>query len=333
MLRTVVRAAAASAVAALVAACSTESHFSAQSPPPNAGSYRVGVPYQVNGAWYYPREQPDYDETGTASWYGPNFEGQLTASGEVFDSSELTAAHTTLPLPVTVRVTNLENGRSVVLRVNDRGPFVGGRIIDVSKHAAEVLGFRDQGTAHVRVTFLARADRPGAPEPMTAPLAATAVATAASTARVQTARLPAEPPRTAPVETAPRPAAPVRMAALAPVESAPLPPPTETPQADRGPQADLPSPQPAPAAASALAVADPQLYVQAGAFDDIANAERLCAQLSTEQSALSISTVDEGGRPLYRVRLGPFDDIGEANAALARVTELGNASARIVADR
>lgn len=115
------------------------------------GHYKVGEPYQVYGRWYYPAEQPDYDSDGVASWYGPGFHGLRTANGEVFDQNALSAAHTTLPMPSFVRVTNLENGRSLVLRVNDRGPFVDDRIIDVSRRAAQLLGFMNQGTAHVRV--------------------------------------------------------------------------------------------------------------------------------------------------------------------------------------
>ena len=99
--------------------------------PPNAGVYKVGNPYQIDGTWYYPHEQPDYDETGIASWYGPTFYGHHTANGEMYDGAELTAAHRTLPMPVNVRVTNLDNGKSVVVRVNDRGPYAKGRIIDL----------------------------------------------------------------------------------------------------------------------------------------------------------------------------------------------------------
>ena len=91
--------------------------------PPNAGVYKVGQPYQVDNVWYYPREQPDYDETGIASWYGPTFYGKPTANGEMYDGNKLTAAHKTLPMPVNVRVTNLDNGKSLVVRVNDRGPL------------------------------------------------------------------------------------------------------------------------------------------------------------------------------------------------------------------
>jgi peptidoglycan lytic transglycosylase len=126
--------------------------------PGPGGSYRVGSPYSINGVWYYPAENPSYNAVGTASWYGREFRGSATANGERFDPHRLTAAHTTLPMPVLVRVTNLENNRSIVLRVNDRGPFVPGRILDVSEAAAEKLGFRDQGTARVRVEYVGRAD-------------------------------------------------------------------------------------------------------------------------------------------------------------------------------
>ena len=119
-----------------------------------AGYYRVGGPYKMNGVWYFPAVDYDYDRTGVASWYGEQFEGQLTANGEIFDLNELTAAHTTLPMPSIVQVTNLENGRSLQLRVNDRGPFVDGRLIDVSRRAAQLLGFEGQGTTLVRVRVL-----------------------------------------------------------------------------------------------------------------------------------------------------------------------------------
>jgi rare lipoprotein A len=113
--------------------------------------YIVGQPYQIAGTWYYPKEDWSYDETGIASWYGEQFQGRSTADGEIFDLRSLTAAHRTLPLPVVVRVTNLGNGRSLKLRVNDRGPFADDRIIDVSRHAARLLGFERSGVAKVRV--------------------------------------------------------------------------------------------------------------------------------------------------------------------------------------
>lgn len=118
--------------------------------------------YQVRGHWYEPREQADYDETGIASWYGPGFDGRPTASGERFDQNALTAAHKTLPLPALVEVTNLANGRQVILRVNDRGPFAEGRIIDLSRGAAEELGLRAAGIGEVRVRYVGRAPALGA---------------------------------------------------------------------------------------------------------------------------------------------------------------------------
>jgi len=136
--------------------------------PHRTGVYKLGEPYVVDGRLYVPRFDPHYEEEGIASWYGPTFHGQETANGEIFDARQLTAAHTTLPLPSLVEVTNLENGRRLVLRVNDRGPFVPGRIIDVSDAAARALGFREQGTARVRVRFLRLADARGTPPAPTA---------------------------------------------------------------------------------------------------------------------------------------------------------------------
>ncbi len=127
--------------------------------PPQAaapqGEVKVGAPYRVNGRWYRPVAQAaGYDETGIASWYGRKFHGRKTANGERFDMYAMTAAHKTLPLPTMVRVTNLENGRSVIVRVNDRGPFVKNRLIDLSWAAARALGFDRKGTARVRVQTL-----------------------------------------------------------------------------------------------------------------------------------------------------------------------------------
>ncbi len=118
------------------------------------GKYKVGSPYKIKGKKYYPAVDYNYNRTGIASWYGPNFHGKKTANGEIFDQNELTAAHKTLPLPSIVRVTNLENGRSLIVRVNDRGPYAYGRIIDMSKRAAELLGFKNKGVAKVRVQVL-----------------------------------------------------------------------------------------------------------------------------------------------------------------------------------
>jgi peptidoglycan lytic transglycosylase len=122
--------------------------------PKGGGHYLVGEPYQVAGRWFRPVEERDYDKVGMASWYGPQFHRRQTSNGEWFDMNYLSAAHATLPLPSYVKVTNLENGRELVVRVNDRGPFVGTRIIDLSKRAAEVLDVQQRGTAKVRVQYL-----------------------------------------------------------------------------------------------------------------------------------------------------------------------------------
>jgi rare lipoprotein A len=127
------------------------------------GAYKLGQPYQIAGRWYYPEFDPNYDKVGLASWYGRQFHGHATANGEIFDRHELTAAHPTLPLPSIVRVTNLANRRQVELRVNDRGPFVGDRLIDLSQEAARELGFERQGIARVRIQFVGLADAKGEP--------------------------------------------------------------------------------------------------------------------------------------------------------------------------
>jgi rare lipoprotein A len=143
------------AVALVLAGCGS-------SPGPE-GIYKLGQPYQISGRWYYPEFDPGYDKVGIASWYGVPFHGRATANGEVFDRGSLTAAHPTLPLPSIVRVTNLANRRQLELRVNDRGPFVGERLIDLSQAAARELGFEREGTASVRIEFVSLADAKGIP--------------------------------------------------------------------------------------------------------------------------------------------------------------------------
>ncbi len=127
----------------------------AEAPRASRGVVRGTMrPYQVNGRWYTPREQPGYDETGMASWYGSFHNGKPTATGEMFDMWAISAAHKTLPLPCIVAVTNLDNGKTIRVRVNDRGPFVDGRIIDLSRAAADRLGFENRGVTRVRVRYV-----------------------------------------------------------------------------------------------------------------------------------------------------------------------------------
>ena len=122
--------------------------------------YKVGNPYKINGKWYYPAIDYNYNEVGIASWYGPGFHGKKTANGEVFDQNKISAAHKTLPMPSIVKVTNLDNGKVLEnIRVNDRGPFAGNRIIDLSKKAAQELGFVNSGVAKVRVEIMENESR------------------------------------------------------------------------------------------------------------------------------------------------------------------------------
>jgi rare lipoprotein A len=129
--------------------------------PQGGGHYKLGEPYQINDVWYYPKVDSNYNMVGVASWYGDYFHGRLTANGEYFDMNTMSAAHPTLPLPSYVRVTNLENNKEIIVRVNDRGPFKKNRIIDLSKKAAESLDMVEKGTAKVRVQYIRRAPLEG----------------------------------------------------------------------------------------------------------------------------------------------------------------------------
>ncbi|MEH6677543.1 septal ring lytic transglycosylase RlpA family protein [Phenylobacterium sp.] len=205
------------------------------------GAYKVGKPYQVGGVWYVPREDPGYNKVGTASWYGSQFHAKATANGETFDMNAMTAAHTTLPLPSLVEVTNLENGRKVVVRVNDRGPFVGDRIIDLSRAAARELGYESKGLAKVRVRYVGRAPLGGGGD-----------------LGVRTAR----------AEPAPAlPRAPIPYTQLAQNTPPPAPPP---------PAAVLPPIAPEPVYAPPAA----NYRVQAAAFGDRAKADYVAGQLA-----------------------------------------------------
>ena len=123
------------------------------------GTYKVGNPYQISGVWFYPEIDKNYNEVGIASWYGDKFHKKKTANGDKFYKNKISAAHTTLPLPCMVRVTNLENNKSMKILVNDRGPFLKNRIIDLSEKAAKKLGYFEQGTVKVRVEFLLKDTR------------------------------------------------------------------------------------------------------------------------------------------------------------------------------
>src|SRR6516164_5995658 len=167
--------------------------------PKGGGTYRVGKPYTVAGRVYVPEEDVNYREEGLASWYGDDFHGRLTANGEVFDMASLTAEHPTLPMPCYARVTNLGNGKSLIVRVNDRGPYAGNRLIDVSNRAAELLDFKNHGVARVRVEYVGRAPLEGSDDrQLMATLRTGEPAPSPSTVRIASAQpfVPELPPST-----------------------------------------------------------------------------------------------------------------------------------------
>ena len=174
--------------------------------PRGGGQYLVGHPYTIAGRTYYPRENSGYSAVGLASWYGDAFHGRRTANGEVYDMRSLTAAHPTMPLPSYARVTNLTNGYSIVVRVNDRGPFSGGRIMDVSSRVADALDFKSSGTGRVKVDYIGPAPLDGSDDEMLLASLRTNGSLATLNAQPQ-----AQPTRVAEAaDPTPRPAAPPR---------------------------------------------------------------------------------------------------------------------------
>jgi rare lipoprotein A len=156
--------------------------------PKGGGTYRVGKPYTVAGQVYVPEENVNYRQDGMASWYGDDFHGRLTANGEVFDMTSLSAAHPTLPMPCYARVTNLSNGKSLIVRVNDRGPYHGNRVMDVSSRAAELLEFKSNGVAHVQVEYVGRAPLEGSDDSLLMATLRTGAPAPPSLVRVASAR-------------------------------------------------------------------------------------------------------------------------------------------------
>lgn len=283
--------------------------------PPPVGStaapgYKVGKPYQVAGVWYYPREDFDYDETGIASWYGPDFHGKMTANGESFDQNAVSAAHKTLPLPSVVRVTNLENGRSLVVRVNDRGPFVNGRIIDLSRRAAQLLGTEGTGTAKVRVQVLAEESRAlagklkqeGEPQVAAAPRESVVA---------ETLPAPGSREQAKPVLASAKPLTGSAQRAAAAVER------TERELASQD--------------VETVPVKATGIFVQAGSFSRHDNAVRLQARLSGVGHA-QIQPANIKGQTVYRVRFGPLANVADADRLLDSVIATGQQDAKVIVD-
>ena len=278
--------------------------------PAGGGAFKVGNPYQISGVWYYPKDDPFYDETGIASWYGHDFHGKATANGERYDMHALTAAHRTLPMPVVVRVTNLDNGRSLRLRVNDRGPYARGRIIDVSQRAAQLLGFHENGTARVRVQYEGRAEVGASPPRDEDEIETSSRVKAAPVMSVASSEL--APPPGAATATPRPPAAEVRVASTAPVAA--------------------PSTDGVDGVVTVVAVPPrTQLWVQVGAFLARGNADRLAERLAYAGSArVTVST--SNGKPIYRVRFGPYTTVDQADSMLNTVIEKGHNGAQVVVE-
>jgi peptidoglycan lytic transglycosylase len=299
----------------------------AKSPTGGASTgYKVGKPYQIDGIWYYPQVDYAYSETGIASWYGPGFHGKATANGEPYDQNSLTAAHRTLPLPSMVRVTNLENGRQLALRVNDRGPFARGRILDVSRRAAQLLGFEQNGTARVRVEIMAEESRQMAYNAGVYSLPPAQPAGSAGASTAGSPQVAAAPTGQVAEETLP--ALPGSQSAPAkPVQPAVKPITPAVPIEDKVLQGN---PQP-DGKVTKVPVRATNMYVQAGAFTNQGNAYRLVRQLM-KLGPTKIVPIIVGNQRFYRVRVGPIGSLAEADRILGQVVDAGNEQARIVVE-
>lgn len=270
--------------------------------PSIGGIYKVGKPYQVEGVWYYPAEDYTYSQEGIASWYGTDFHGKRTANGDRYDMNDLTAAHPTLPMPSVVKVTNLDNGRTLKVTVNDRGPFHSTRIIDVSRRAAQLLGFYEAGTAHVRVDI-----------------------DAAESINLKNIALSRNPPEMPQIAASPR--ASVSAMAIDPV-TPPAGASVAVPAEAVKPVA-IPAPKAAPTPKKTAPVAAGGIFVQAGAFAEEANARKLEQQLG-ELGTVHIVPTTVNSKKLYRVRLGPLADAATATAVLGKVKSYGYNDAKVV---
>jgi rare lipoprotein A len=335
------------------------------------GEYKIGKPYNVRGIWYYPKVDYDYRETGIASWYGPGFHGKRTANGEIYDQMELTAAHRTLPMPSLVRVTNLENGRSLLVRINDRGPFKNGRIIDLSFRAAQLLDIVAAGTSKVAVEILGQESRQlsaiaqgreaarNAPEAV--PMVAVDSAPLEPVSGLPQAAQPSTTDRTAsnPVRPKRGPVRPARLrrATASAADPGPPTPRTSPLLASRSlamatgtgglngwdfEEQDRPvrstgawlDPEAAPrpdGTVTQVAVRPTNIFIQAGSFLRRDYAARLSIRLSV-LGQTRVTEAQVNDRMFFRVRLGPIVSVAEADQLLDVLQTKGFADARVVVD-
>jgi rare lipoprotein A len=291
-------------MAFLLAGCSSQQRTYEGQYRAGRPMYKVGAPYQINGVWYYPAVDYDYDDTGIASWYGEQFERKYTANGEIFGLNGLTAAHRTLPMPSIVQVTNLNDRRTVQVRVNDRGPFARSRILDVSRRASQLLGFETGGTAPVRVKIIKEES--------------IQLAELAKRNGGDSRVLVAEAPSVAKVAAA---------AAVRPAPSGPAAASISTVSSPRV-VAELP---PLPEKVRLVPIPSSHIFIQAGAFSAGDNAQRVQSRIASLGS-VQVMSASVKGVEMYRVRLGRLASVAQADQLLARVVDSGYPEARIIVD-
>jgi rare lipoprotein A len=345
---------------------SSSPRVAGDSVPKGGGTFKLGEPYKVAGRWYVPRENQNYDEYGVASWYGADFHGRRTANGEVFDANALTAAHPTLPLPCYAYVTNVDNGKTVLVRVNDRGPYVNDRLIDMSYAAAKELGYVGRGRARVRVRYAGLA-------PLNGDDTRERQFLASQQWRQAPGQVPMEPPREyASAEQAPRGLPPDSSDRWSPIDyraslaGKPVPAPpvaaarsrafvqtaslsTSDTRDGRMSLSASQSYSTSPSYSGSQPYSDPQpfaaaqadtaaqsfdsgrAYVQVGIFRDRSNAERLRRELGS-LGPVEVAPMQVGeGQEVYRVRVGPFSQ-DDASRAQSRIATYGVANTAIVSD-
>lgn len=314
---------------------------------PSTGYYKVGKPYQVEGKWYEPKQQADYDETGMASWYGSEFHNKETANGGRFDKNVLSAAHKTLPLPSMVKVTNLANNKTLIVMVNDRGPFSNNRILDVSERAAEILGFKDKGVTKVRVEYLPGqtkrllADLPGtkgekhaqerafASSGKSLKLASVGAAPTGGTdpvnklSRVFTSTANESEVKEVPAIVAKDSSINAETTSVVKAKKLPAPEDNDIGASDVSPVVS------AKAAQKVAGVSKEVQYIQAGTYGVKANAERVEKNLAAIGD-VNIVPIQINGKSLYKVKLGPIMDKKIADLSLKKVITLGHPDAMLV---
>ena len=252
--------------------------------------YKIGTPYKINGKWYYPAVDYDYEEIGIASWYGPGFHGKQTANGEIFDQNKVSAAHRTLPMPSIVRVTNLDNGKVLPkVRVNDRGPFAGNRIIDLSKKAAQELGFVNTGIAKVKVEILENESREHA-----------LVNSGNKMSKVESAKIKE-----------------IKKTEIANNFEKQI---IKKKEKHKSQNEDFDEQN--------SILSDKQLAIQVGAFTDHRNAKSLTQKLSDFQAYIERTFVNNGY--LYRVRIGPIESLNLAENIKKKLFELGYTASHLI---